>query len=262
MSRRRPSRPIRAEATLDLSAPADPASGHHHARPAARGGVALDPGARGDPAQRRGPHRRRPSPWSTGSSGFDDTVLPQLENALIAGHDVILLGERGQAKTRIIRSLVGLLDEWLPIVAALRDQRRPLPTRLRGSPRTSWPRRATTPRVLGPPQRALRGEAGDPRHLHRGSHRRGRPDPGGRGPLPLRRAHHPLRPRAPAQPGHLRGQRAPRPGRADPGRPAQRPRGARRPDPRATGSASRSTSCWSPRPTPRTTPTADGSSPR
>src|ERR1700691_4676269 len=52
-----------------------------------------------------------------GVLGFDDTVIPQLENAILAGHDVILLGERGQAKTRVIRSLVGLLDEWLPIVA-------------------------------------------------------------------------------------------------------------------------------------------------
>jgi magnesium chelatase subunit I len=49
--------------------------------------------------------------------GYGDTVLPQLENALLAGHDVIFLGERGQAKTRIIRSLVALLDEWAPIVA-------------------------------------------------------------------------------------------------------------------------------------------------
>src|SRR5665213_2199739 len=49
--------------------------------------------------------------------GFEDTVIPQLENALLAGHDIILLGERGQAKTRVIRALVGLLDEWLPIVA-------------------------------------------------------------------------------------------------------------------------------------------------
>jgi magnesium chelatase subunit I len=56
-------------------------------------------------------------PIVTGLLGFDDTVLPQLENALLAGHDVILLGERGQAKTRIIRSLVDLLDEWTPIVA-------------------------------------------------------------------------------------------------------------------------------------------------
>jgi len=52
-----------------------------------------------------------------GVLGFDDTVLPQLENALLAGHDIILLGERGQAKTRIVRSLTALLDEWLPVVA-------------------------------------------------------------------------------------------------------------------------------------------------
>ena len=48
--------------------------------------------------------------------GYEGTVLPQLENALLAGHDVIFLGERGQAKTRMIRSLTGLLDEWMPIV--------------------------------------------------------------------------------------------------------------------------------------------------
>ena len=52
-----------------------------------------------------------------GVLGFDDTVIPALENAILAGHDMILLGERGQAKTRVIRSMVGLLDEWLPIVA-------------------------------------------------------------------------------------------------------------------------------------------------
>jgi len=52
-----------------------------------------------------------------GVIGYEDTVLPQLENALIAGHDVIFLGERGQAKTRMIRSITGLLDEWMPIVA-------------------------------------------------------------------------------------------------------------------------------------------------
>jgi magnesium chelatase subunit I len=56
-------------------------------------------------------------PLVEGVVGYEDTVLPQLENALLAGHDVIFLGERGQAKTRIIRSLTGLLDEWLPVVA-------------------------------------------------------------------------------------------------------------------------------------------------
>jgi len=56
-------------------------------------------------------------PLVEGVRGYEETVLPQLENALLAGHDVIFLGERGQAKTRMIRSLTGLLDEWLPIVA-------------------------------------------------------------------------------------------------------------------------------------------------
>ena len=56
-------------------------------------------------------------PLFEGVSGYEDTVMPQLENALLAGHDVIFLGERGQAKTRMIRSLTGLLDEWMPIVA-------------------------------------------------------------------------------------------------------------------------------------------------
>jgi magnesium chelatase subunit I len=49
--------------------------------------------------------------------GFDETVIPQLERALLAGHDVVLLGERGQGKTRLLRSLVGLLDEWTPVIA-------------------------------------------------------------------------------------------------------------------------------------------------
>ena len=49
--------------------------------------------------------------------GYHNTVIPQVENALLAGHDMIMLGERGQAKTRMIRGLVGLLDEWMPIIA-------------------------------------------------------------------------------------------------------------------------------------------------
>ena len=51
-----------------------------------------------------------------GILGFDETVRPHLERALIAGHDVILLGERGQGKTRLIRTLTGLLDEWSPVI--------------------------------------------------------------------------------------------------------------------------------------------------
>ena len=44
-------------------------------------------------------------------------MLPQLERALIAGHDFVLLGERGQGKTRLLRALTGLLDEWTPVIA-------------------------------------------------------------------------------------------------------------------------------------------------
>jgi magnesium chelatase subunit I len=54
-------------------------------------------------------------PWP-GIYGFGRTVLPQLERALIAGHDVVLLGERGQGKTRLLRTLAGLLDEWSPVI--------------------------------------------------------------------------------------------------------------------------------------------------
>ena len=49
--------------------------------------------------------------------GFDDTVLPSLERGILAGHDLILLGERGQAKTRLIRRVVDLLDESSPTIA-------------------------------------------------------------------------------------------------------------------------------------------------
>jgi magnesium chelatase subunit I len=55
-------------------------------------------------------------PLFPGLFGFEDTVIPQLQNAILAGQDMILLGERGQAKTRLIRSLTSLLDAWLPYV--------------------------------------------------------------------------------------------------------------------------------------------------
>ncbi len=56
-------------------------------------------------------------PLFPGIIGFDDTVIPQLENAILAGQDIVLLGERGQAKSRLIRMLVSLLDDEVPAIA-------------------------------------------------------------------------------------------------------------------------------------------------
>jgi magnesium chelatase subunit I len=58
-----------------------------------------------------------------GIVGFEDTVIPEIENAVLSGHHMVFLGERGQAKSRIIRGLVELLDEQIPVVegCALND---------------------------------------------------------------------------------------------------------------------------------------------
>jgi magnesium chelatase subunit I len=52
-----------------------------------------------------------------GIVGYDETVVPQISNAIISGHDLILLGERGQAKSRIMRSLIDMLDDEVPVLA-------------------------------------------------------------------------------------------------------------------------------------------------
>ncbi len=62
-------------------------------------------------------HLRSGRPLFPGILGYEDTVVPAVENALLCGHDMIFLGERGQAKTRMIRSLTSLLDEWAPFIA-------------------------------------------------------------------------------------------------------------------------------------------------
>lgn len=60
---------------------------------------------------------RAGEPLFPGIAGYDDTVIPQLTNAILGNQDIILLGERGQAKSRLVRSLTGLLDEWTPVIA-------------------------------------------------------------------------------------------------------------------------------------------------
>src|SRR4029078_10531768 len=56
-------------------------------------------------------------PSLPGIVGFEDTVTPEVERALRAGHDLVLLDERGQGTTRLIRPLAGLLDEWTRVIA-------------------------------------------------------------------------------------------------------------------------------------------------
>ncbi|HLZ57972.1 MAG TPA: sigma 54-interacting transcriptional regulator [Ktedonosporobacter sp.] len=60
---------------------------------------------------------RRGEELFPGIIGYEDTVIPQIENAILSGQDIIFLGERGQAKTRMARSLANLLDEVVPIIA-------------------------------------------------------------------------------------------------------------------------------------------------
>jgi magnesium chelatase subunit I len=91
-------------------------------------------------------------PTLPGIVGFDDTVVPEVERALIAGHDLVLLGERGQGKTRLIRTLVGLLDEWTPVLAGSELNEHPL------HPISVWARR----------QIAEHGDATPVGWLHRG----------------------------------------------------------------------------------------------
>ena len=49
--------------------------------------------------------------------GYENTVIPQIERAILSKHNIILLGLRGQAKTKIARLMVNLLDEWMPVVS-------------------------------------------------------------------------------------------------------------------------------------------------
>ncbi len=62
-------------------------------------------------------HLGKGEPFLPGIVGYEESVVPQIENAILSGQDVVFLGERGQAKTRIARLLVGLLDETVPVVA-------------------------------------------------------------------------------------------------------------------------------------------------
>src|SRR5580693_6754811 len=69
---------------------------------------------------------QRREPLFPGIIGYEDSVVPQVVNAVLSRHNFILLGLRGQAKTRLIRMLTGLLDEHLPYVAGCEIRDNPL----------------------------------------------------------------------------------------------------------------------------------------
>ncbi len=119
-----------------------------------------------------------------GIVGYEESVVPAIENAIVAGQDLVFLGERGQAKTRMARLLVDLLDEWLPVVRGgeLNDDPYGADQPVRTGRRRRARRRDADRLAAARP--ALRREARDARHHDRRPHRRGRPDPRRRGPLP------------------------------------------------------------------------------
>ena len=174
---------------------------------------------------------RSGGPVFPGIVGYDDTVIPQLVNAILSRHNFILLGLRGQAKSRILRALTGLLDEQLPYIAGceIRDNPyAPLCRRCKDllaseGDRTpiAWMKRDERyVEKLATPDVTIADLIGDidPIKAARGGHELG-------SELVI---HYGLL--APRQPRHLRRQRTARPRRQNPGRPVQHHAGRRRAD--------------------------------
>ncbi len=166
-----------------------------------------------------------------GILGYEDTVVPQVVNAMLSRHNFILLGLRGQAKTRLIRLLTTLLDEATPYVEGCEIHDNPYQPICRRCRDLIADARRRHAHRLAEPRAALRGKAGDARRHHRRHDRRYRSHQG-RAPRPgyLRRADRALRPAAARQPRHLRHQRTARPRRQDSGGPVQHHAGRRRAD--------------------------------
>ncbi|MEM0913964.1 MAG: sigma 54-interacting transcriptional regulator [Planctomycetota bacterium] len=97
---------------------------------------------------------RAGQPLFPGVTGYADTVEPQIVHALLARHDMLFLGRRGQAKTRMLRMLPGLLDPWLPVIADLDLHDDPLePMTAIGKRRVAEHGDDTPIRWIGPDQR-------------------------------------------------------------------------------------------------------------
>ena len=86
---------------------------------------------------------RRGDPLFPGIVGYDETVIPQIANAILGGQDIMMLGERGQAKSRVVRGLADLLDDEIPIIRGPKSPKTRSIRSLRKVAR-SLPRPATT----------------------------------------------------------------------------------------------------------------------
>jgi hypothetical protein len=114
-----------------------------------------------------------------GIVGYEDTVIPQIVNAVLSKQNLILLGLRGQAKIRILRALTALLDEQMPYLSGCEIRDNPYYTPLQTVPRADCGAgRCYSDRVFEP-RRSLRGEAGDAGRDRRRPGGRYRPDQGG-----------------------------------------------------------------------------------
>ncbi|MEZ5312991.1 MAG: hypothetical protein R2862_04695 [Thermoanaerobaculia bacterium] len=170
-----------------------------------------------------------------GILGYERTVVLAITNALLAGHDFILLGLRGQAKSRLLRQLTSLLDAEVPVLAGSEiNDDPPAPvstwaTRLRRGRRRRaladrWSAESRYNEKLATPDVSI----ADPLGISTSTGRHAR----------LTYADPEVADRSAHPPRHLRHQRAPRPRAADPGRPAQPAGRARSPDSRFSGTAS------------------------
>ena len=167
-----------------------------------------------------------------GILGFDETVVPALERGILAGHDLVLLGERGQAKTRLVRAIVNLLDETVPAIEGCEihdDPYRPICARCRAlvfeegdaTPIVWLARDDRYAEKLATPDTSVADLIGDVDPIRVAE---------GRYLGDELTIHYGMIPRT--QPRHRRDQRASRPAGADPGVAVQHHGGARRADPR------------------------------
>ena len=198
-----------------------------------------------------------------GILGFDKTVIPQVENAILSRHDFILLGLRGQAKTRLLRLMTAFLDDSMPMLEGCElndDPFAPISRRGRAmveergddAPIVWVPRDDRYREKLATPDVTIADLLGDIDPIKAASRRLSLADEDV--------LHFGIIPRT--NRGIFAINELPDLSAAHPGRPAQHPRGARRAAARLPRCASRSTCCSCSRRTPRTTPTAARSSRR